>query len=439
MKVCFVAQEFPPINTGGSHRPSRFCRGLPKHDIEPVVYTVSNHDESHKIDHTLLERLPPTLKIHRSAMRPARFLERPMLGNYLSVLDPIGARWETALVKQLDENWHKDNYVAVFATAPPFSVIRLGAKTATRYGVPLIIDLRDAWSQWCITPYATPIHYYLTRYLEGALLSQAHSIIVPTEQVGVDLAKQHPQLKTKIVFIPNGFEENIVQGLGEVDFSPKRRLIVGYAGNFYFNPISHRLIFDPWYRKKPYQYLQYCPRKEDWSYRSPLYFLLTMKKLFEIEPRWRRRLTLRIAGHQPDVIKQMPRDLGLDSNVEFVGRINKMQMQNFYQDIDFTLSTSVKVLEGRDYCIAGKTYESITHGLPILAFTCEGQQSDFLRLAGVSIHFNPDTPGLNAQKLLHLFENGASFQPNKHFLANFEPNETTRKLANTIKSHLPSP
>lgn len=433
MRLCYIAYDFPPLNSGGSHRPARFCRNFPNLGIQTSVFTLSEYDEGAAIDSSLLSTLPAEITVHRSKMRPPRMTEKGHLGFYLRLVDSYGPRWRASLLAQIDSAWARSAFDVVMVTAPPFSTLGLGVQVARKYGVPLVVDMRDAWSLWCLTPYASILHYWATRYLEQHWLKDASAIIVPTKGVGRDLIAQHPALAEKVCVIPNGFERDTAELLRPISTAPKREYSIGYAGSFYFNPYSHHLIFEPWYRKKPYQYFQYVPRKEDWSYRSPLFFLRALAELFRVAPSWRSRLTFKIAGRQPPAIHKMVDDLGLTECVSFVGFLEKNQLGAFYDSCDFALATAVKVVDGNDYCVAGKTYECFERSLPQLGFVCQGSQRDVLESSGLSVNFDPDRVEDNARLLIQILERGASFVPDVSFLRSFDPSTTSSALAAQLR------
>lgn len=433
IRVCLIAYDFPPLNSGGAHRPLRFCRYLPEHGVEVTVFSVAEYDLGVNLDQGLLEKLPPQQKVFRSRMRPPRFDESASLGSYLRVVDSYGARWQESLKKQLAEVWAREPFDAVVATAPPFSVLGLGVWASRTFNVPLVADMRDSWSMWCFAPFPSYLHYILTRALEGYWLGQANAILVPTHQVGVDFVSQHPGLAGKIHFVPNGFEEDISDELTEVSVGPQERYVIGYAGSFYYNPYTQGLLSSPWYKKKPYQYLQYVPRFEDWTYRSPYYFLKTLARLFQLWPDYRDRIRFRIAGSQPEAIREMIAQFNLQEQTELIGFLPKSEMANFYQECDFALATSVKVPGGRDYCIAGKTYECYQNSLPILGFVCDGAQRENLSESGFARIFDPDQTDESAEQLHRLFSEGQGFMPNKNYLKHFDPGSTSAELAGILK------
>ncbi|MCI5161647.1 MAG: hypothetical protein D3917_06415 [Candidatus Electrothrix sp. AX5] len=73
--VFFVAYEFPPLNSGGSHRPLNFAKNLCAFNINPIVITVDTYDEG-QIDKGLASEIPNSLQVIRTQIRePGYFSE----------------------------------------------------------------------------------------------------------------------------------------------------------------------------------------------------------------------------------------------------------------------------------------------------------------------------------------------------------------------------
>jgi hypothetical protein len=98
------------------------------------------------------------------------------------------------------------------------------------------------------------------------------------------------------------------------------------------------------------------------------------------------------------------------------------------------LITSSKVVGGRDYSIAGKTFEYFATGRPILGFVTEGAQRDILEESGVAVTCDPDNPGEAAQKIQNLIDGKIQFHPNVPFLRSLHRRELCRTLAEVMNS-----
>ena len=58
MNVLMLAYEFPPLNSGGSHRPYKFAKHLSQFGIQPIVITPKTTAHKKKnIDKSLMAEL----------------------------------------------------------------------------------------------------------------------------------------------------------------------------------------------------------------------------------------------------------------------------------------------------------------------------------------------------------------------------------------------
>ena len=86
----------------------------------------------------------------------------------------------------------------------------------------------------------------------------------------------------------------------------------------------------------------------------------------------------------------MIRKFGLEEQVDLIGELSHHDSLLFQQQCDALLITSAKQLGGRDYSIAGKTFEYLQMQKTIIAFVCEGAQKDLLEEAGTAMICDPD-------------------------------------------------
>lgn len=181
--VVLMTYEFPPSGGGGVQRCAKFARYLPEFGWTPLVVT-SSPVPGRPYDESLLEgiaglsvaRLRP-LRVSTLAARAlapakrARELVRKAgeagsagspaqsgrAGAQSAPGVPLSSRL-ARLVSMDDASWwapaaaragvslgRAHGARAVVASGPPFSVTVAGARVARELGVPLVVDLRDAW------------------------------------------------------------------------------------------------------------------------------------------------------------------------------------------------------------------------------------------------------------------------------------------------------
>jgi glycosyltransferase involved in cell wall biosynthesis len=320
--------------------------------------------------------------------------------------------------------------VAMYVTVPPFSIGPLCVEAARQLGLPLVVDFRDAWSQWVLGPYATWLHYRRVLALEKSCLASASRAVCTSEQTRMDFLRVHPEVAAdKITVIMNGYDREI-SDWQLVSSAPRKGLfVIGYVGNFYYSPAAQAALMTPWWRKRPHRMVQYAPRKEDWLYRSPYFFFRTFARLLERKPELRNRIKLRFAGKKPPWIDEQIAEFGLGDCVELLGYLDHASVLRFQEECDCLLVTSSKVVGGRDYSIAGKTFEYFSIRKPILGFVTEGAQKEILQRSGLAVICDPDDPESSAQKLEALVRGETKVKPNEVFLNTLHRREHTRQLA----------
>ncbi len=64
----------------------------------------------------------------------------------------------------------------------------------------------------------------------------------------------------------------------------------------------------------PHKWLNYYPQNENWSYRSPKYFLLSLQNLLEKHPELKDKISFELIGNQPKWLAEMLAEYGLSEN-----------------------------------------------------------------------------------------------------------------------------
>ncbi|MCO5242065.1 MAG: glycosyltransferase [Chitinophagaceae bacterium] len=442
INILFIAYEFPPNNSGGTQRPLKFAKYLRDWGVNPVVLTLPEESyplvyKKYHVDRKTLDELPNEIEIIRIPSKSLLHRYKSQFKNFLSIyfriLGPEAKAWKGNLFERLPEIIEKHKPAALFVTAPPFSIISLAISVSEKYNLPLILDMRDAWSQWCIHPYGSYLHYLLTQKYEQFFLTKASAIITTSDQTLKDFQKLYPQISpNKYHLITNGYDENISDWAINYNFKIKEKIVIGYAGSFYYIPEVRRQIFTPWWKKRFNRMIQYIPRKEDWLYRSPYFFFKALKSLFVNEPELKRKIIVRFAGDTPDWITEMVEENGLQDNIEFLGKIDLEQSMRFQKSCDALLITSSKVVGGEDYSIAGKTFEYFSMKKPIISFVTAGAQKRILEKSGYALICDPDNIAEAVEHLTHLLKNEIQFSPNITFLNSLHRKRLTGKLADII-------
>lgn len=238
--VVLLTYEFPPSGGGGVQRCAKFARYLPELGWTPVVVT-SAPVPGRPYDESLLEgisglsvtRLPPrrVSTLAARALSPAKRARELLRGSGAASgggepapsargdarapsVTPLSTRL-ARLVSMDDAAWwapaasragaslgRSQGARAVVASGPPFSVTAAGARVARELGVPLVVDLRDAWrdsARWY--PYDRARRRSLT--VERRVLAAADVVLAVT---GAIAAEAEELGAGDVRVLPNGYD-----------------------------------------------------------------------------------------------------------------------------------------------------------------------------------------------------------------------------------------
>lgn len=437
MKVLFVAFELPPLAAGGVHRSLKFLKYLPEYGITPIVLTTdleSYERRGFPVDESI-DGLPESLHIERIPCLPTRSATNSKIAAwpriFFSISEAHAKEWEPYIEENLPRilDTHKPD--AIYVTLPPFGLGGVWCALAEKYGLPLVLDFRDNWSQWCVNANSSWFHYQLKLSIERRYLRVASRIICATEGVRRDLLAAHRDIsQDKLLTITNGYDVDRTSWPTALRREPtKSGIVIGYVGSFYYSPSGREAMFLPWWKKAPHRLLHYSPRREDWLYRSPYFFFAAVKELLSRRPELRNRIKIRFVCHKPDWLDSQIEEFELTDIVECVGYMEHKDIPHFLSECDGVLATSAKVLEGLDYCIAGKTFDYFVAAKPILGFVTEGTQKQTLINSGLSVIFDPDDSQASATLLGDWIDGKIELLPDTTFLQSFHRRELTRQLA----------
>jgi glycosyltransferase involved in cell wall biosynthesis len=328
-KALFIAYNFPPcIEIGGSIRSEKFVKYLPGFGWQPHILSLSNHrSQIGKAEiYPGVQRLPSLTPWNR----PYKFA---LYG------------WLAPLYYHARKTIKKDRYDLIYVSCPPFPTSFVAARIKRMSALPLVVDYRDAWT---LGPYKNSskmskiISRILFPWMEKNVLSDVDGLIVNTPSALDGYQAAFPHLNGRIIMVPNGYDEK--------DFKDYR------TG-----------------QNKDKMILLHCGRFGV-AGRNPICFLAAIKRLIERQI----RIQLRIIGDQGSDFDHRIADLGLSRFVQVVGQVpHRTAIESMGQ-------CDVLVIYQEQYNtqitpIAGKTYEYLRSGKPILAITPPGDNLDLIQ------------------------------------------------------------
>jgi glycosyltransferase involved in cell wall biosynthesis len=222
------------------------------------------------------------------------------------------------------------------------------------------------------------------------------------------------------VTIYNGYDDDVVDAV-----DPVPRTIV-YAGSWYYDPLSRSTMLQPSWRRSPQRWLFYSPRREDWLYRSPYFFLRGLA-------RYRGSVDVEFAGAIPRWLPSMLRETGTESRVRLRGPISHEEALRLQKGAAALLLTSAKVIGGRDYSVAGKTFEYFGLRRPILGVLTDGAMRDLVDESGLGVIADPDDENAVALAIEQITSSPSPVSPRPEVLARFTRREVARQMAESLR------
>lgn len=416
MKLAFFVLEFPPVNTTGNYRSAGFVRYLLSKDADVLVFTctIDSGEQTFgkKADFILMQGLEKA-RIFRYNIKPFKKIWRTKLGNAIRIwwntTDKIDKRWFTGKTQEeILQTLKIEKPDFLYFSMPPFSVARIALKIHKATDIPLIVDMRDAWSLWGTSPHQTFLHYWQKKKTEQLLFAKAKYILSVTPELVLDFQKQHPMIsKEKFKVIYNGVDD-----FGTTNLTLEDNYIfkIGYVGSFYYSPDAETENAKKWYEKKIKNMLQYSPRIEQWAYRSPYFFLKALAELVAKKPEITQKVSFEFVGLAPNWFLTMINNFNLNDIFVNHGFKSKQEVLSIQSSWNAVLATSEKIVNGNHFCLPSKIFDAVASKKRILAFVTDGSQKTFLKEYPQTVFFDPDNLEENIFKLEATINQGANFE-----------------------------
>jgi glycosyltransferase involved in cell wall biosynthesis len=228
-QLLLLCYYFPPAPLAFANRVGKLCKYLARETewCPQVICGELPFDVLPGRDDTLLAEIPSQVGIDRvpsfSTSRLARQLktlgiEKPVkfLRKFFVLPDDKGD-WIGPVVRAAVRKFPDGKGLkALLVSGPPNSVYMAGYRLSKSWNLPLVIDMRDPWSQpWAKYNWFSNWLNWATRGMERRVYQQASAIITNTDGNLADLKRRFTEYDEKISVVPNGFDpEDILSGHG---------------------------------------------------------------------------------------------------------------------------------------------------------------------------------------------------------------------------------
>ncbi len=256
--------------------------------------------------------------------------------------------WHAPVLAWLSQQRNAD-YDLIFVTIPIVSTALLGVEIKKQLGVPLVLDVRDDWSDyWAPGSERERIE----RPMEQSVVRAADLVVVVSPEIEESYRRRHPQL-SRIVVIPNGVDLE--------DFA------------------------DLWRRPMPSRFVVTCVGRM--VYRSPVTFMHAFRRLLDDADVDARQCEVRFPDNMYPEWWQAGFELGLG---RYLRRVPVLEREEYLRLLmDSSVLLVIQML-GRTGAVAGKMYEYWATGRPVLLLDAPGIGTDFVEHYGFGCSAHPD-------------------------------------------------
>lgn len=436
--VLFIAYLFPPRGGAGVQRSAKFAKYLPDFGYNPLVLTAENQDADFVRDERLLEELDGTT-IYRCRGRERWLVTIPRklrinrLVSFWSRPDIFRAAWLPAARRMALQIAKEEPISVIYTSLSPYSSALLGRQLRDLLGIPWIVDYRDPWTTSPSSVFPTKLHYGIESRQERNVLAAADAVVVVTPTMKAFLIEKYPECAEKIHVICNGFDSDDVQSS---EISRSGPLRIGFAGSLLDHNVSRTNIGARGGRldKLWSSLLAYHKGSCDYSTHSPFYLLQAVRALLDERPELSESLELSFAGTFGDANLQVVKELGLERVVSVKGYLSHKESTQLLMNSDVLFFPMMIPPEGcRSHIHAGKLFEYLATGKPILATVPEGDARDLIEEARAGWCVEPRDVGAIKARLEKAIEQKTTgtlkLDANHRCIERYERRELTHQLA----------
>ncbi|MDH4222629.1 MAG: glycosyltransferase [candidate division Zixibacteria bacterium] len=449
-RVLIISYNFPPLGGGGVQRTLKFAKYLPLFEWEPVILSVSNPD-SPIWDHSLLSELPPDIKTIRVFSFEITRWERKFLSFFKSRIKSSNNKKEVQLKSSGNANpinprlksffkkiylfltsWlripdHKVGWIPfalleglslinsrkidlIYVTSPPHSSQLLGLLLSKLTRKPWVADFRDDWLEdvYKISKFSR-LRLKFEKYLSRKVFSKASYVIANTEFKKEIYQRNYPEAKG-IETIYNGFDaEDLNRAKQAKDRWQDDKFHICHSGYFYPG--------------------------------TALPLLEILKDFFCENPALRGKIQFDVVGYLEQEYREWISRNNLSGEIKYWGYVDHISSVNFLLKSHLLLHLTGS---GGDFwkgVVAGKLFEYLASGKPILSFTQkDGESEKIISQSNSGWVFSLTEPQEIKDKLKELYrlylKDELRVEQNKLFIQEFERKNLTQKLSSVFEKCL---
>lgn len=429
-KLLVVSYDFPPNRTSAVYRMTGLTGYLPKFGWKPTVLTIKAGEGAQ--EPKLLDKLPADVDIVRTrflringwekstarsiqslgGLRTTESVHQPRFDQYLRSLGELVRStlyfpdeyvgWVPFGLSKAIQLHREQPFDAVYTTSPPRAAPVIGLLLKYLCDIPWVSEFMDPWY-----PSKRWIRKASEERLQALLLKKADRIIVMVRQHAEELGQLFDVPADKIAVVRNGFFED--------DFASLK--------------CPAKCAFDPAFFHLAH-FGSIYPENDGT-------FFPALSELVRESPELKEQLRVNIIGFPSESVQRYAEGDDLKEIIKLHGfipdRANTLEMMR--------ASDCLLLFWGRrDFsrlAVAGKTYDYLRVGRPILALTEEGGVKELVEEAKAGWVVPPGNRDAIKQTLRKILEadrkNGLASPPRPEFVAQFGWDRLAEHLAEVLR------
>ncbi|QYH35606.1 glycosyltransferase [Salinibacterium sp. M195] len=353
--LLYVAWAFPPARNAGMYRALATANAFVREGWNVTVLTATEdtYERLTGSDPETVNSIDPRISVVRIPFDPERGDTNIGSWSRLRVYSPLlwnASRWLVSLaqfpelaygswrkpLERAAEKIHEATPVdLVLGTANPNVDFAAANHLNRRFGIPFVIDHRDAWHLNVYSGKRVGKRWHRSNRLERSLLARCTEAWFVNKPIEQWHSTEYPHAADKFHVVANGYDTSFVGDTSSArpEGSP---LVFGYLGTIY-GPIPLREALEGW--------------------------ALARARVPQLE---NAKLVIRgRLGHFAEADQEAANLLKSfeGDNVSYGGPVSKTQVSATYQDFDALLL----VISKSRYVTSGKVFEYASTGLPIAA------------------------------------------------------------------------
>ena len=363
--LALFAWALPPSSSAGVHRPLSFIRhGSALHwRIDAFHGEVPAGQGEHGLE--LLAQVPASAKLHTvrtSTRQPSWRLSPQIDGSFKDAL--ANARYAI-------ERLAHDPPDVVLCSGPPFHVFVAGLFVARSFGVPLVLDYRDEWTE---CPFEFVSSGRDDRRWERRCLAAADAVLFTTRSHLEHQLACFPELERRRAhLVPNGWEPNDFEFPD--DAGAERRVDASRLRLAHVGTLAGHTPAGP--------------------------FLAALDGLLAIEAGPLAGTRVDFIGRRSADATAALRHFRQPDRIQLIDHVSKHEAIRRMQAADVLLLIAAPELERY---LPGKLFDYVAAGRPVLVFGAAGEASAVLERLGIGLLCPPDSPARLAECLQRLAE-----------------------------------